>query len=104
MKPALPIFLCEPTDDGVQWRFWCPFCAAWHYHGAGPGHRGAHCLTNQMQGNGGSSEKPTNSPFKATGYVLKLDPRYQAMWKRAQAKREKREARQCKVVDFRRAT
>ncbi len=25
------------------WRVWCESCRAWHYHGAAPGHRVAHC-------------------------------------------------------------
>jgi hypothetical protein len=53
-----------------------------------------------MQANGGSSEKPTNSPFKVTGYVLKLDPRYLTKWERVRAERERREARRSKVVDL----
>jgi len=55
----LPAYPCE---DGAQVRVWCPYCNAWHYHGAGTlGHRVAHCHN-------------VDSPYLATGYVL-ADPR-----------------------------
>ena len=38
-----------------QWRAWCPHCRRYHFHGAGPGHRAAHCA---------------DGPFKGSGYVL----------------------------------
>ena len=60
-----PVMLCEPVE-GAQWRFWCPYCVRWHYHGAGPGHRTAHCF-----GLGDLDPWPA-------GYVLRLDPRYRA--------------------------
>ena len=25
----------------VRWKVWCGFCQAWHFHGAGEGHRGS---------------------------------------------------------------
>jgi hypothetical protein len=58
-----PIILCDPVRprraDGIEtWRFWCPHCRAPHVHGAMEGHRVAHCT------------RP--SPFKETGYILKL--------------------------------
>jgi len=37
--------------------FFCIYCRTKHYHGAGYGHRQAHC------------EKP-NSPYRKTGYYL----------------------------------
>lgn len=37
---------------------WCPFCARWHHHGQGEGHKVAHCTE-------------PDSPLKSTGYVLK---------------------------------
>jgi hypothetical protein len=58
----IPIVLCEPARSS-QWKFWCPFCRAYHHHGGQPdangeiGHRAAHCCS------------PT-SPFRATGYIL----------------------------------
>lgn len=50
-----PSFVCERR--GASWRFWCPYCNRYHYHGAagGPGHRVAHCI---------------KGPLKATGYCL----------------------------------
>ena len=34
----------EAMLDGVKhWRVWCKYCDDWHYHGAGAGHRVAHC-------------------------------------------------------------
>ena len=54
-----PLFLCEPSADGRQWVFWCPFCHVWHAHGAGPGHRCAHCFRG-------------DSPLQNTGYLLRL--------------------------------
>jgi hypothetical protein len=66
-KPKLPVVLCEkvaPSRPGEvwTWKFWCPFCARYHTHGAGYGHRVAHCGDHR-------------SPFYETGYVLKLDRR-----------------------------
>jgi len=57
-----PIIKCEPRKDfegGME--FYCPFCRDYHRHGRGEGHRGAHCTSEQ-------------SPFKATGYIITLDP------------------------------
>ena len=67
-----PILLAYVSDDGIQLVAWCPFCRKNHYHGscgdptgkAGEGHRAAHCID------------PT-SPFKETGYILKLDPKWE---------------------------
>ena len=61
----IPVLLCEPTrnpncDGAWLGRAWCPFCHAYHHHGATPGHRGGHCT----------------SPQPKTGYVLRLDPRF----------------------------
>jgi hypothetical protein len=56
-----PVFICEKIN-AHQWRFWCPYCVRHHYHGAGRGHRGAHCTS------------PT-SPLKQSGYVLE-GPRF----------------------------
>jgi hypothetical protein len=57
----LPIFKCQPIGSGI-WRFWCPYCARYHDHGAEPGHRVAHCTTE--------------SPLKDGGYELLLDERF----------------------------
>jgi hypothetical protein len=59
-----PTILCEPTGFRT-WRFFCPFCRSYHQHGGEPdargeiGHRGAHCLK-------------LTSPYRATGYILKV--------------------------------
>jgi hypothetical protein len=56
-----PTFFCDEqrTRDGALiWSFWCGHCGKRHIHGAGAGHRAAHCW------------KP-NSPF-ARGYNLDL--------------------------------
>ncbi len=44
----------QPSTAG----FYCQHCKRYHYHGASDGERVAHCV------------KP--SPFKETGYVLKI--------------------------------
>jgi hypothetical protein len=59
MEKNIPIIVCEEYNG--QWRFWCPFCKKWHYHGAEPGHRVAHC--------------GSDSPFRETGYILRLKKR-----------------------------
>ena len=43
----------------VKWSVWCRYCQAWHSHGAGEGHREAHCTER-------------NSPYVAIGYNLTL--------------------------------
>jgi hypothetical protein len=49
-----------------QYIFWCPHCRAKHYHGAGDGHRTAHCTNS-------------NSPYRKTGYyVVHKDPKFVA--------------------------
>ena len=53
-----PLMLCE--EHKGSWRFYCPFCLRFHYHGHGEGHRLAHCHT-------------VNSPFNKSGYFLKLE-------------------------------
>lgn len=52
-----PVILCE--NAGHQWRFYCQYCRVYHRHGAGAGHRAAHCTS-------------TDSPWKESGYILKL--------------------------------
>jgi len=37
---VLPAF---ETADGSQWAVYCSVCKRWHFHGAGAGHRVAHC-------------------------------------------------------------
>ncbi len=50
-------FAIECSVRGNAWRFTCPHCRTVHLHGAGPGHRVAHCI------------KP-GSPFARTGYWI----------------------------------
>jgi hypothetical protein len=83
-KEIMPVVLCEPCKPvgGVaQWRFWCPFCSCYHHHGAMKGHRVAHCHDRFT----GSGALYAPSPFRETGYVLKLDPRYAKRRERAPA-------------------
>lgn len=55
----LPMLLAQRLpDDPSRVRAWCCWCRRFHYHGAGEGHRVAHC------GEG--------SPFRDGGYLLKL--------------------------------
>jgi hypothetical protein len=59
----LPVVKCRVrkcSDGRTEWKFWCPFCRCEHTHGAGPGHRGAHCHDAQ-------------SPFLDGGYILEKD-------------------------------
>jgi hypothetical protein len=43
--PTVPVKRVEHHDDGVTtWVIDCPHCGEEHTHGAGPGHRVAHCL------------------------------------------------------------
>ena len=44
-----PVVLCEPVGcaDTARWRFKCPHCRKYHYHGAKPGHRVAHCMSKE---------------------------------------------------------
>ena len=40
--PTLPAY--EVEIEGIRvWRVWCKHCRRWHEHGAGEGHRIAHC-------------------------------------------------------------
>lgn len=43
---AIPVLLAEPNPKyPEQWRAWCPHCRRYHFHGAGEGHRTAHCTS-----------------------------------------------------------
>jgi hypothetical protein len=66
MTKRYPVFLCEPHTAGgiTTWSFWCPLCRRKHTHGAGPGHRVAHCHSDV-----GRRAWPD-------GYLLKLDPKH----------------------------
>jgi hypothetical protein len=54
---VMPILLAEAAEagSGGPIRAWCPYCAKYHYHGTGDGHRVAHCM---------------EGPFKDRGYYL----------------------------------
>ncbi len=49
--------LLKGFERNGQLVVWCPYCATFHHHGAGPGHRAAHCIS-------------TDSPFRETGYYI----------------------------------
>ena len=58
-EKMFPVVKALPRIDGVDGlMFWCPFCKRWHLHGAGEGHRAAHCFNEE-------------SPLDKRGYVLK---------------------------------
>lgn len=52
--PRLPGF-----EFGRTWKVPCDHCQLFHIHGAGPGHRVAHC-----------ERPPQTSPYAESGYVL----------------------------------
>lgn len=59
MEPTtddLPVFRC--TTGTRTWSLYCPHCRIQHTHGAGEGHRVAHCASG---------------PYKVRGYVLAAD-------------------------------
>lgn len=56
----VPVIKALPRINNISgFMFWCPWCKKWHVHGAGEGHRNAHC------------HKGSGSPFIETGYILK---------------------------------
>ena len=68
--PVLPAYAVKHM--GSQRLFaWCKYCRDWHIHGAGEGHREAHC-----------SER---TPYSASGYNLAL----RGVMSRMQARLEK---------------
>lgn len=54
----LPVLAATERNLTGDLSVWCPFCKCWHHHGAGEGHRVAHC-TN------------LDSPFRESGYIVK---------------------------------
>lgn len=58
MDDAIPI-LHATLDNGRndRWKVWCQHCEVFHFHGAGDGHRAAHCSSYL-------------SPYKETGYLI----------------------------------
>ncbi|MBM4041586.1 MAG: hypothetical protein FJ290_24055 [Planctomycetes bacterium] len=71
-EKGMPLLPAVPREDGYGWKVWCRYCKAWHSHGIGLGHRGAHCLSHDRRG------RPINSPYSAfsdppgRGYELVL--------------------------------
>lgn len=61
--PTLPAYSLKSRGGAVRWLVWCRHCMVWHYHGAGDGHREAHC------------QEPT--PFSTSGYNLA----YRGRWR-----------------------
>jgi len=59
----------DGTSADGGWRTWCRYCKVWHHHGAGPGHRVAHCFDHDRGG------KRIQSPYRQTGYILVLADR-----------------------------
>lgn len=57
-EKGYPILFAFETNTKGHLSAWCPYCAKFHNHGAGEGHRIAHCTEE-------------HSPFKQTGYILK---------------------------------
>jgi hypothetical protein len=53
----VPVVFCERTPSN-SFRFFCPYCNKYHYHGAAEGHVLAHCIAE-------------DSPLLTTGYVLR---------------------------------
>ena len=67
----LPVVLCEEVgeDAEVRWRFDCPHCQMVHDHEPRPGPHAARCVTMR---NDDTTLVAVDSPFRRTGYVLKL--------------------------------
>ncbi len=55
-RSDIPRLDAYDIGDGVHWIVWCVHCLRWHFHGAGSGHRVAHCFSE--------------SPYDVTGYIL----------------------------------
>lgn len=55
---SLPVLIAYERDESGNLAVWCPYCATWHLHGQGDGHRSAHCQNRR-------------SPFIETGYIIK---------------------------------
>lgn len=61
---GIPFVVAFPREklDGLKMA--CRYCRAWHYHGVGCGHRGAHCPDHDERG------WEIHSAYHATGYIL----------------------------------
>jgi|KBSMisStaDraftv2_1062788.scaffolds.fasta_scaffold101984_2 hypothetical protein len=49
-RKAISVLPAFETAGGSQWAVYCPACRRWHFHGAEPGHRIAHCHTKTGMG------------------------------------------------------
>ncbi len=58
MTTDIPRVGCRAWSEKV-WTFDCDHCGVPHLHGAGAGHRAAHCTS-------------PSSPYQQTGYILYL--------------------------------
>ena len=74
--PELDAYLDERDD----YRVWCEYCQLWHIHGAGDGHKVAHCLVD-------------NSAYHTTGYVLTC----RGKWTQEMKQRKRRRLVRCRV-------
>lgn len=59
--PDKPTYDCELVPGTNSWRFFCPKCKVYHYHGPSEGHRVAHCGDRRAHPN---------------GYYLRIDEEY----------------------------
>jgi hypothetical protein len=55
-----PIIKCRYSRIHDTYSFFCKYCGAVHTHGAGDGHRNAHCNSHRSL-----------SPYRNIGYILK---------------------------------
>ena len=59
-RSEYPLIKCLPRSDFIGgFKFWCPFCKRFHYHGRGEGHRVSHCKND------------SKSPYYDSGYFIK---------------------------------
>ena len=65
----IPVLVAVPTEDPKIVKVWCIHCKIYHQHNATNGHRVAHCTV-------------PDSPYKTTGYIIKLTDQYDEMAER----------------------
>lgn len=68
--PVLPAYV-----DADCLRVWCIHCRCWHVHGLPAGHRGSHCFK-------------ADSPYRQTGYFLRIVGQWQGERKMPRATKE----------------
>jgi len=67
--PHLPAVVLP--NDQITWRVWCRYCKKFHTHGAGPGHRVAHCHDRyDKRRNPWLRAKLPDSLYQIKGYYL----------------------------------